>query len=59
MRSSLLFIGYQLAALGTLVYLMFLDGYQYNWWNWIVAVPINFFLAEIWPIYWALLHWIS
>ena len=36
--------------------LTFFDGYTYTWWNWIIVVPINGFLAEIWPIYWLLLR---
>ncbi|MCC5872978.1 MAG: hypothetical protein JJU22_11325 [Gammaproteobacteria bacterium] len=44
--------------IATLVYLMFFDGFQYNWWNWVIVIPINFFLASIWPVYWLILHWI-
>ena len=43
----------------TFVYLTFFNDYVYTSWNWIIVVPINFFLAAIWPIYWGLLHWIS
>ncbi len=39
----------------TFIYLIFFDGYIYNWWNWIIAVPINVFLSNIWPIYWLIL----
>ena len=42
----------------TFVFLTFLDGYNYTAWNWIIALPINIFLSVIWPIYWALLHWV-
>ncbi len=47
---------WQLGSLATFVYLTFFDGYDYNAWNWIIAVPINFFLGEIWPIYWIILR---
>lgn len=30
------------------------DGTQYNWWNWIFIIPLDAFLAAIWPIYWVL-----
>ena len=40
----------------TLLYLTFFDGYDYTWWNWIIVVPINVFLATIWPIYWVVLR---
>ncbi len=49
---------YGIGNIGTFVYLMFFDGYIYNAWNWIIAIPINMFLASIWPIYWGVLHWI-
>jgi hypothetical protein len=42
--------------LATLVYLLFFDGTQYNWWNWLLIVPIDVFLATIWPIYWLILR---
>ncbi len=47
---------YQLAAVATAVKLTFFDDYPYNGWNWIIAVPVNLFLAEIWPVYWAVLR---
>lgn len=47
---------WQLGALFTFVDLTLLSGYGYNWWNWIIAIPISAILAEIWPIYWAVLH---
>ena len=40
----------------TLLYLTFFDGYVYTWWNWIIVIPINIFLATIWPIYWVVLR---
>lgn len=47
---------YQLGALATLVKLTFFDGYVYNWWNWIIALPVNLFLSEIWPLYWLIIR---
>jgi len=49
---------YWIGNVGTFIKLTFFDGYVYNWWNWMIAVPINEFLALIWPIYWAILRWI-
>jgi len=54
--AGLLFLFYELIALGTFVFLTFLDGYVYNWWNWAIALPVNGFLGEIWPIYWLILR---
>lgn len=54
-----LFVGlYFIAGPLTFVYLMFFDGYVYNSWNWIVAIVLNTMLSSIWPIYWAILHWV-
>ncbi|OYW62288.1 MAG: hypothetical protein B7Z10_02415 [Rhodobacterales bacterium 32-66-7] len=50
------FVIWQLGALATFVKLTFLDDYVYTWWNWIVAIPVNVFLSEIWPIYWLILR---
>lgn len=55
-RSALLVLLWQVGGLTTFVYLMFFDGYIYNWWNWLVALAVNGFLAEIWPIYWLILR---
>lgn len=51
-------LAYSPVALGTFVYLTFFDGYAYNAWNWLVAVPVNGFLGMIWPVYWGLLRWV-
>jgi hypothetical protein len=54
-RIALLF-AYQIASIATLVFLTFFDAYVYNWWNWLIAIPVNIFLSEIWPIYWLILR---
>lgn len=55
----LAFLAYQVVGIFTFVYLTLFDGYVYNAWNWIVAVPVNAFLAEIWPLYWGILRWLG
>lgn len=47
---------YVIGDFATFVYLTFFDGYAYTWWNWLIAVPVNFFLSQIWPIYWTILR---
>jgi hypothetical protein len=47
---------YWIGNLITFGKLTFFDGYEYTWWNWIIVVPINEFLAMIWPIYWIVLR---
>lgn len=49
---------YSIGGIATFIYLTFLDGYVYNAWNWLIAIPVNLFLSMIWPVYWAVLHWI-
>lgn len=55
LMAAVFFIG----QIGTFLYLTFFDGYVYTAWNWIIAIPINIVLSGIWPIYWAILHWIT
>lgn len=52
-------IAYIVGDVATFIYLTFGAGYVYNAWNWLIAIPINLFLAQIWPLYWAVLHWIT
>lgn len=52
----LLLIIWQIGSIGTFVYLTLFDGYTYTWWNWIIAIPVNAVLGEIWPIYWLILR---
>jgi hypothetical protein len=53
-----LLIVYAIGDLATFLYLTFFDGYAYTAWNWIIAVPVNVFLATIWPLYWSIIRWI-
>ena len=50
------FAVWQLGSLFTFVKLTFFDDYIYTWWNWLVAIPVNALLGEIWPIYWLILR---
>lgn len=43
----------------TSLYLLVRDWPYFGAVNWLLIVPIDFFLGSIWPIYWAVLHWIS
>jgi len=47
---------YEIGSISTFVKLTFFDGYSYNAWNWLIAIPVNFFLGHIWPIYWGILR---
>lgn len=52
----LLGVVYLLGGLPTFLYLTFFDGYNYTAWNWLVAIPANFVLSWLWPLYWAILR---
>lgn len=56
MNGPVLFAIYQVIAIATTVYLTFFDGYNYTAFNWLIALPVNLFLGEIWPIYWLILR---
>jgi hypothetical protein len=58
MRGSSWLYPYLAVDAATFVFLTFFDGYAYNSWNWLIAVPINVFLGTIWPIYWGILRWV-
>jgi hypothetical protein len=49
-------IAYEIAGWATFAKLTFFDDYVYNWWNWIIALPVNMFLGQIWPIYWLIIY---
>lgn len=50
---------YMLGGPLTYFYLMWVDWHQtHGVLAWVVTLAVNAFLAMIWPIYWAILHWI-
>ncbi len=48
-------IAYELAVLATLVWLTADSWPRLNWWNWLIVLPINVLLAQIWPLYWGII----
>lgn len=52
---NILFGAWIVGDIATLIYLLFFDGTQYNWWNWLIIIPADFILSTIWPIYWLIL----
>lgn len=49
---------YWIGNIATFGKLTFFDGYAYNSWNWILALPLNEILAGMWPLYWGVLRWL-
>jgi len=47
---------YVIIWIGTFIYLTFIDFTDYNWWNWMVILPLNAFQSFFWPIYWIFFH---
>lgn len=54
-REGVLIAVYLLGDIATFVYLIFSDAADFNAWNWLIIVPVDLFLASIWPVYWAIL----
>jgi len=54
-KESVLSAVYVIGQLATFIFLIITNWPGFNWWNWIFLIPINFFLACIWPIYWVIL----
>jgi hypothetical protein len=44
--------------IATFLFLVVEDWPYFSAWNWIIILPINEFLAAIWPLYWLILRWI-
>lgn len=55
-RGNALLAAWLIGNIATFGFLTFFDGYKYNWWNWIIALPVNEFLAAMWPIYWLIIR---
>lgn len=59
MKQSLLIIAgiaYELAAWATFGKLTFFDDYHYNWYNWMIVLPMNTIAGQFWPFYWAIVR---
>lgn len=37
---------------GTFVYLLSTDAPHFNFWNWVLFLPLDYVLSAIWPIFW-------
>ncbi len=54
----LLSLLYTLVSFATFVYLLFFDRHGlYRGWNWFIKIPLDAFLASLWPLYWAWAYW--
>ncbi len=56
MKNRVLIAIWAIGDIATFIYLVFFDGTNYNWWNWLLIVPMDFILATMWPIYWLILR---
>ena len=55
-KEIILLVLYKIGSLTTFIYLLFFNDVSFNWWNWIIIIPISGFLSGIWPLYWAILR---
>lgn len=53
-----LFWIYQAIAAFTFIALMTEDAPDIRGIDWLIIIPINAFLSQIWPLYWGILNWI-
>lgn len=47
---------YALGEIATTLWLLWRDVPNFNWWNWLIIVPVDLFMGAIWPIYWLILR---
>ena len=56
---ALLLLFYLVGDIATFVDLMLRLGESFTaWWHWPIVLILSFLGAQIWPLYWALLHWL-
>lgn len=53
---GLALIGYYIGGFATFGKLTFFDCFAYTWWNWVIVLPLNSFLAAVWPGYWLIIR---
>ncbi|WP_168161420.1 hypothetical protein [Oceanicola sp. S124] len=49
---------YLIGDAATFIYLIYKDFPDFNGWNWIFIIPLDMIVAQVWPVYWAILHWV-
>ena len=47
---------YLIGDAATFIKLAFFDCFVYTWWNWILAIPLTFIQAQLWPAYWVVIR---
>ena len=48
---------WQITSVISFLKLTFQDGIYYTWWNWIIIIPVNIVVSELWFIYWPVRLW--
>ncbi|MFO1037622.1 MAG: hypothetical protein U1E45_12300 [Geminicoccaceae bacterium] len=57
--NALLWLAYFLGDVVTFVYLTLQWSVADSaWWQWCLHLVLSFVVAQAWPLYWAVLHWI-
>ncbi len=42
----------------TFIYLAFFSGWSTEWWHHFAWLLPQIFLAQLWPLYWSVIHWL-
>ena len=50
--SHLFLILFLFGDIATFLYLVISDWDKFNWWNWILIIPLDLVLATLWPMLW-------
>jgi hypothetical protein len=50
--SHLFLILFLFGDIATFLYLVISDWDKFNWWNWILIIPLDLVLATLWPMFW-------
>jgi len=52
LMSHLFLILFLFGYIATFLYLVISDWDKFNWWNWILIIPLDLVLATLWPMFW-------
>jgi hypothetical protein len=52
LMSHLFLILFLFGDIATFLYLVISDWDKFNWWNWILIIPLDLVLATLWPMFW-------
>lgn len=57
-RNALLWLLYAVGAVVTFLYLIMHVEDVVHWWQWTIVAFLSLMVAQAWPLYWMVLHWL-